>query len=807
MGQFLQSLMTNNSVPTPVPPAESKIPGLESPTANSREVFSFIESKVKQDNVPLWNDKPLTKYQSWPSPEISWNPTQETPVSPPVFEQESYSHPVEYVDTNLDSNRFPNPFGLDQRSIDVDHRMLNMKRPPMGQRFEGGQISTIPLPKHDVDDRLPLKNSFANHNLISLTESPSVNDTWKPDSDFRGIPMPPTPPCIGEGSRVAKTPQDNIESVDMEMSDDEEGKHEDKKNDSNSSNRHRKGSAKEEDHSNEPPRQLIPPPNPWDLLNLPIDNDDNSKPPLANFLPNTGPVMPGPGPDFRQFPMPPNPRALKPFGDMHFGPPPPMPLMRLPTGDPTMFRPRMDFTRLPNLANGFNRPPFNFISNGPPMLFPPGGPGGPGGPGNMTRTPTKDFPPPQSFNNDNKFMNKSNDYPINMNPREPRFHSRQFEEPQQDFGPKTPSKPVRSNLKEISLSDVLERTMNSVSGSSNEAEDSQLQSEVKKADEEEPESTDNLDLFAEDIGSVNNDAVPDDGDDLYNNIIEEADESFNAANTHKPPTDQQRHNSASEQVSSKDANYSQNNNSSRYESEENSQNLTNDDNTPKLKTPFQATVPKLPKPTMAPPNLMDECNNEERSPWPMMPVIDLSHENHAMPEFDLNLEFDQNEERFNPLAFLKPNGTPDFRPRFGRGGIGMNNDFRPPMFLNNNLRDGRFPSPASPMGPHKFFNASPRPDFRLRGNMNLNQDFRPCLNMTPNQDFRPRMNMTPNQEFRPRLSSTPNMDFRSLAPDQMRRMPRPPPAFSRSPGAPNMRGNFQNSPRMYKGGRPFRRGW
>lgn len=726
--------------PAPVPQTQSKIPGLESPTSNSHEVFSFIESKVKEDNVPLWNNKPLTKYQSWPSPEISWNLAQETPVSPPAFERESYSHPVEYVDNNMDTNRFSNPFGGDH--VDVDHRLM---KPPMLREFQG-QVGTIPLPKHDVDDRLSLKNSIANRNLISLTESPSVNDSWKSDADFRTIPMPPTPPSIAGENRVSKTPQDIIESVDMEMSDDED-KHDDKKGEA----KHRKTSVREDERPSEP-KQLQPPPNPWDMLNIPLDGDENApKPSLGDFMAN---MMPR-GPDFGQFPMPPNPRGMKPFGDMHF--PPPMNLMRMPPGEP-MFRPRMDFPRLPNLANGFNGPPFNFMPDG--VMFPNA---------NLNQVPRKDFPPFPPFN-DRKFQGKRN---VNMEP-----HIRPKFEEGADFAVKPPK--VRSNLKEISLSDVLERTMNSVDESRKQTEEVTEANDVKEREEiNEEKETNKLDLFSEEVP---NEGVADDGDDLYNNIEETTEP------TDKSTIDDQRTDDEKPMISRQlpsDVRFVQNSSFVVYESEEDIRNSAILEDESKPKAPFQATVPKLPKPIMAPPNFMEDFA-DERNPWPMLPVIDLSIENHPPPEFNHIEEHEPNLERLNPLAFLKANGTQDFRMRFGRG---MNNDFRPPNFMNNSPRDRRFTGQMS----------SPRMmDLRPRFPNTPRQEFR------SHQDFRPRMNVTPNQEFIPHANSTPGPEFRPNQ-DQMRRMQRPP--FLRSPGATNFRGNFQNSPRMFKGARPFRRGW
>ncbi|XKL59875.1 hypothetical protein PGB90_000891 [Kerria lacca] len=953
VSRFLQNLMvTNTAAPVSVSLAQSKIPGLESPTDNAREVFNFIESKVKvDDSVMTWGDKPLTKYQSWPSPDLTWNSSQETPVSPPVFEQESYVHPVEYIDTNVTDNTLrysaetlPPSFNSTTRSLDVDHRLLNANssndiNARHGREYES--VSTIPLPKHDIDDRVSLQSSIPNRNLISLTESPSsTNETWKSnDSDYRGIPMPPTPLAsvnanrIGSGSincvRNSKAPQDNIESVDMEMSDDESDSKQDERS---GGTKHRKSSFKDDDSPYKKMNhqsQLLPPPNPWDMVNtshLESLNEESAErmhkgigarahivsggnePEFNEIMPsafmsnhppgtNIDPTPPHPPlPDFSCFPMPPRPSP----GGMRF--PPQHPLMRIPThGEPPIFQPP-DFSRLPpnrmpggGPGPGFNRQ-FGFMPPRPPftdanhpamfsssIVSPLTNP---------NQTPRKEFPggsfvtesasvggnsvyqSSPNTTSDDRFLSRNN-----FNNIEPLIKNRQFDKRLSDNGPtfetclsefssSTPNKSVRSNLKEISLSAVLEKCISGNNGvgkdeniykgdSTNKINDdtenhnndnnnndnnnndnddndnnnnhnnnnnnnnnndgngdseanldsencngfigrSLSQKNEDTCDEEKNDLTvrsvcvdNDDDFFTVDSNFDNTNgrdtgisAGADDGDDLYNNIEETTDvpdnEDNNVSNEYSEET------SSFTKTLSNDFRFVQQGGFDVCESENYLQNntsfFTEDSKTcentkQKVKAPFQGIVPKISKPVMAPPIFVDD---DERQPWPMLPVIDLSDENNSpgdysgcettLNEQDCSTELNQN------LSFLRSNGmgSGDTRLRFNIHS-GHKNDFHPRMFNSSNS-ERRFPSPLQPS------------TVRIRGDISNRARARFS---SPRQDFRPRggIGFSPNQE-------------------QIRRMPRP--TFSRSPGSiNNVRGNFQNSPRIFKGrpARPFRRGW
>lgn len=84
---------------------------------------------------------------------------------------------------------------------------------------------------HDRDERInprkmiPETSDIDHRNLISLTQSPHMSSpVVSADIDYRafpGIPMPPSPPVMVIET-VNKPQKDNVESVDMDLSDDDE---------------------------------------------------------------------------------------------------------------------------------------------------------------------------------------------------------------------------------------------------------------------------------------------------------------------------------------------------------------------------------------------------------------------------------------------------------------------------------------------------------------------------------------------------------------------------------------------------------
>lgn len=128
----------------------------------------------------------------------SWS-TNDTPASPPFHEKNSYQ------DTSVIS-----------KSEVMDHRVLAAKMQDRDERVVGQKVK----PKaSDIDHR----------NLISLTHSPHMNSpivsSVSTDIDFRsfpGIPMPPSPPNLLMDAVSKPLQNDNVESVDMDLSDDED---------------------------------------------------------------------------------------------------------------------------------------------------------------------------------------------------------------------------------------------------------------------------------------------------------------------------------------------------------------------------------------------------------------------------------------------------------------------------------------------------------------------------------------------------------------------------------------------------------
>lgn len=94
----------------------------------------------------------------------------------------------------------------------IDHCMLASKAIDRDERVIP---QTVISTTSDIDHR----------NLISLTHSPHMSSPMiSSDVDYRGfpgIPMPPSPPAMLMEA-VSKPPKDNVESVDMDLSDDDE---------------------------------------------------------------------------------------------------------------------------------------------------------------------------------------------------------------------------------------------------------------------------------------------------------------------------------------------------------------------------------------------------------------------------------------------------------------------------------------------------------------------------------------------------------------------------------------------------------
>lgn len=245
---FNSSLYSVFSAPPPPPPTNmvSTVP-LQPPPAppeiflqeSSHSQWVGYEDVAPDHASSDWNNKLPPKFPTW-NPELdeSWESENmdesgkwemgtpnkmakldDTPMSPPMFEKEGFNEPVQYDDTS------------GTIAEDVDHRSIVL---PHGR---GG--------KKDVDHR----------NLISLTGSPASHQkprqtSWNkfessgkdqdfrmlvpppgrrpevPDQDMRQPPaasIPMTPASPSPSDKATGNYSDNVESVDMEMSDEENG--------------------------------------------------------------------------------------------------------------------------------------------------------------------------------------------------------------------------------------------------------------------------------------------------------------------------------------------------------------------------------------------------------------------------------------------------------------------------------------------------------------------------------------------------------------------------------------------------------
>ncbi|KAL7303317.1 hypothetical protein TKK_0004507 [Trichogramma kaykai] len=165
---------------------------------DTNPIWPVQDGKLK----PSWNESSNDQW-SLNNSESAWNESMdeknmmlsETPESPPMYEKTSFNTPLEYNDSQTQEP-------LLSSIGDVDHRVL-----PVSMKAE-----------KDMPYRL-IKNVDVDHrNLISLTGSPannsndapsgSSNNLWSNmDQDYRRPSM--------------QAPGDNVESVDMEMSDEE----------------------------------------------------------------------------------------------------------------------------------------------------------------------------------------------------------------------------------------------------------------------------------------------------------------------------------------------------------------------------------------------------------------------------------------------------------------------------------------------------------------------------------------------------------------------------------------------------------
>ena len=188
----------------------------------------------------------------------------DTPESPPMYEKEGFSDPVEYDDSVVEPSMMSSTGDVDHRTLihlpQINHTKDSDCRipPPVKHMQDTDHRVILPVTsvtpsnhsKKDMDHRqLSSRKKDVDHrNLISLTGSP-VRDhsvlpppptppslSWsRSDQDYR-TPVTPSLPIKKEihqgdqdyrlhpphhGRRQFDETQDNVESVDMEMSDEE----------------------------------------------------------------------------------------------------------------------------------------------------------------------------------------------------------------------------------------------------------------------------------------------------------------------------------------------------------------------------------------------------------------------------------------------------------------------------------------------------------------------------------------------------------------------------------------------------------
>ena len=196
--------------PTWTPPNETM-----KEAAKWEEKEDFAVSSGKNSMNPTWPGECDEKTKAWmdsdtdrwdSNNESTWvNPGRvkseilsETPESPPMYEKAGFTDPVEYDDPQPQES-------LLNSAGDVDHRVI-----PIPLTAEN-QLPYRLMKAADVDHRnlISLTGSPANHNVSdnSMNALPNSSNLWSTgDQDYR---------------RQHMQPGDIVESVDMEMSDDE----------------------------------------------------------------------------------------------------------------------------------------------------------------------------------------------------------------------------------------------------------------------------------------------------------------------------------------------------------------------------------------------------------------------------------------------------------------------------------------------------------------------------------------------------------------------------------------------------------
>ncbi|XP_071444475.1 uncharacterized protein [Hetaerina americana] len=257
-----------NVKPEPLPPPPPLPPGL----CMSEEEWSDREGGSQITSPGEWNTKLPPKFPTWgdPAPSTAWDsvgaagnktPTkvdwfsssllgksssksqgskviesiEETPESPPTYEKEGFSDPVEYDDTEVPELR--SGADVDHRTLapilpnnrlremkDIDHRnLISLTGSPASnyrsQNTSGSQWTHTEAKTSDQDYRNVSPVDMKPSLMVGLT-SPKGRD-GEGDCDYR-IPVTTTLPLKLPEVMKRDESHDNIESVDMEMSDEED---------------------------------------------------------------------------------------------------------------------------------------------------------------------------------------------------------------------------------------------------------------------------------------------------------------------------------------------------------------------------------------------------------------------------------------------------------------------------------------------------------------------------------------------------------------------------------------------------------
>ncbi|KAM0736525.1 Regulation of nuclear pre-mRNA domain-containing protein 2 [Formica fusca] len=188
--------------PTWTPPNESVKESAKWEEKGKNSMNPTWPGECDDKNKSSWMDRDGERWDSnndstWPGNGRTKNDIlSETPESPPMYEKAGFAEPVEYNE--------PQPQESLNTTGDVDHRVI-----PIPMAVEN-QLPYRLMKAADVDHRnlISLTGSPANHNLgdSSLPSLPNNNNLWSTsDQDYRR----------------RMQPGDIVESVDMEMSDDE----------------------------------------------------------------------------------------------------------------------------------------------------------------------------------------------------------------------------------------------------------------------------------------------------------------------------------------------------------------------------------------------------------------------------------------------------------------------------------------------------------------------------------------------------------------------------------------------------------